>query len=128
MKTKFILKGLQFGAIKIDEVQTEIDFSVREANGMKDVMIGTFEKILNKAPQYLEQVAVATKKYDKLSEEISDQIYTRKTEEFVQAINTALSLGEAEDIAIIAYENLPFKYHNLISMTLKEIRNKPLDE
>ncbi len=128
MKTNITLKGLEIGNIKVEDIVFENEFLVKEAWGMKDLVKNATEDILHNMPKYLEQIAIATEKHDELCEKISDKINTRKVKEFIEAINTALSLGEAEDIAIMAYEYLPFKYHNLISRALKEINENKEEE
>ena len=110
MKTKFTLKGLEIGDIKIGDIVVESEFFVKEAWGMKNLIKGTVEDLLHNMPKYLDQVSTINNKY----EELSRKEFLKKIDHIRTRINGAKTIEELDSICKCYYEICPFSMHSEI--------------
>lgn len=121
MKTKFTLKGLEIGEIKIGDVAVETEFSVKEAWGMKNLAKSTAEDILHNMPKYLEQIATAQKKFEELDAQIQDERAQATLPITLRIIKASYNVEMAECAVKKAYEEYPEKYHDEIHKAFIEV-------
>lgn len=123
MKTKFTLKGLEIGDIKVGDIVVESEFFVKEAWGMKNLVKSTIEDVLHNMPKYLEQVATAYEKYEELSAKFEEERAETHLPTTLEAIRSSYNIEMAEDAVRRAYEQYPSKFHDEIHRAFVDVYN-----
>ena len=123
MKTKFTLKGLEIGDIKVGDIVVESEFFVKEAWGMKDLVKSTIEDVLHNMPKYLEQVATAYEKYEELSAKLEEERAEINLPTTLEVIKSSYNINMAEDAVRRAYEQYPSKFHDEIHKAFVDVYN-----
>lgn len=114
MKTKFTLKGLEIGNIKLGEVVIETEFAVKEAWGMRNLVMDTVEKVLHKAPDYLEKVADAVIRHEELTEKVNKPSNDEYYQSVLATIKKKEHLSDLDMLCEMALNKLPYPYHETI--------------
>lgn len=72
MKMKFEIKGIDVKGIKMEGMNIEVSFGVKELKAIKDMVFNVTDELMDRLPGYLEKGYEITKKYEELSSKISE--------------------------------------------------------
>ena len=124
MKTKFTLKGLEFGGIKIGEIQTEMDFSIREIKAVKDLAFEVISQVLDNSEDYLEKAALLAMKYSDLKDQVDKYDFLKELDVARERISKAGSLEELDNICKHYYSICPSE----MSQEIDDLHNQRYHE